>query len=277
MSIQVTTRQRDRVTNLPAELVIEICSYLRGMGNSTEDDLADRIILATSMVCRNWRDNGCLQEERQKAARRRMLREFKIEAQYPISICQIFRNANMHIFQLPVLKVERSPIIRPWGKNDLTHPVMRFTDATGTAGIALNISGRDTSQGIIRISSFCTRIRSLKNITTFYDHNLSTGRSNSGWTYSWGPLRHSFIQFFYNVEQPFLLADPLFRGSAVLNNNRQLSDLLLDTDQDFVISTPPIPLSERCSRFLSKTMKRASILIVPLAIGIIGACTQGCE
>jgi hypothetical protein len=72
--MQVALTQRDRLTGFPPELVLEICSYLRGAGDSELGDQLDRVILRTSEVCRNWRDNGALREERYKAAKRMMVR-----------------------------------------------------------------------------------------------------------------------------------------------------------------------------------------------------------
>jgi hypothetical protein len=271
--MQVTLTQRDRLTDLPTELVLEICSYLRGSGDSELDDQLDRVILRASEVCRRWRVNPALREERYKAVKRMMVREFKIEAKYPIPVCLIFRNAGMPISRLPVLEGERR-WLREIRKEKMTAPVMRFTLPGGRAGIILNINPRDTSQRVMQIFLTGTPIQELSKILATYDYDSSSGRHTSSWSYEQrGGSTSSETSFggaFVAVPQPY------FRGHD-LNSHRPISDLLLDRDPDLVLADPPMPLSKRCSSFFLGIMRRAAPLVLPLAIGVVAASTQGCE
>jgi hypothetical protein len=111
----------------------------------------DRTVVATSAVCRNWRDNAVLQETRQEAATRlhqranlqSVHREMRQLNEYPPEMVRVFRNSRTPISQLPVLDLgDRMggtfyiDFIQP---ADMTHSVMRFRDQHGRPGIALKI------------------------------------------------------------------------------------------------------------------------------------------
>lgn len=111
----------------------------------------DRTVVATSAVCRNWRDNAALEEIRQEASTRlhqranlqNVHREIQELNEYPPEMVRVFRNSRFPILQLPVLALgDRMggagyiDFIQP---ADMTHSVMRFRDQYGRPGIALKI------------------------------------------------------------------------------------------------------------------------------------------
>jgi hypothetical protein len=114
----------------------------------------------------------------------------------------------------------------------------------------------------------------MRKILAIYEHN-SFGHSTR-WIYDSnntsfdGTITHGAL-----TGRP-----PFFLGDMILNNNRPISELLLDRDPDLVLADPPMPpmpLHKRCSRFFLETMRRAVPFIFPLAIGVVAASTQGCE
>jgi hypothetical protein len=134
---------------LPEDAIRNVFTFLKAeTGSLCMDETNDRAILTTSGVCRSWKDNVTLGEERGEASIRlrpimRVLRE------YPRQIVQVFRNHRTPIFQLPVLNSQKlkyyltddgddfaSISVRP---EEMNHPVMRFRDRLDRPGIALKI------------------------------------------------------------------------------------------------------------------------------------------
>jgi len=111
-----------------------------GLAQSIDND---RSIIATDLVCRNWRDNLVLREERREAAPRLHLsQERLITDEYPQEMVQSFLAGNVPIPRMPILDVRGLDNIADIQPEDMTDPVMRFQDQHGRPGIALKIQAR---------------------------------------------------------------------------------------------------------------------------------------
>ena len=130
---------------LPDAVTRSVFEFLKGANGIPALGNYDQAIIATSAVCRNWRANLTLEQERQEASTRLRSRINFVIRNYPRAMIELFRRCHSSVSRLPVLdfgdRMGITDYIDMLHPADMTHPVMRFTDRFNRPGIAFHVEG----------------------------------------------------------------------------------------------------------------------------------------
>jgi len=139
----------------PDDMILSVYELLKGEEGSLSRAGDDKAIIAMAGVCKDWqRVLGREGKEVATRLRRRIrlqdVHHQLVEREYPPEMIQLFKNANIPIWKLPVLDVENrisdyANFLKPV---DMGQSVMRFKE-WGRPGVAFHVEGYAEGQTTI--------------------------------------------------------------------------------------------------------------------------------
>jgi hypothetical protein len=154
----------------PDEALAKVYNFFQPDPSSSSRIEDNKTIIAASRVCKTWHANAYLSQERNLALKMtqqpihqsQVNQEILEISHYPKEIRKVFKQCNTPIHSLPILDLGDETgstgyidFVKP---ADMSHPVMKFTDALGRPGIAFHLQKMDEDP-LLRIDGVVTVFR----------------------------------------------------------------------------------------------------------------------
>jgi hypothetical protein len=157
-------------SSFPDEALAHVYSFFQPDPSSSSRVEDNKTIIAASRVCKAWHANTYLSQERNLALKmtKQPIHQSEVNQEifeishYPEEIRKVFMQCNTPIHSLPKLDLGDETgstgyidFVKP---ADMSHPVMKFTDALGRPGIAFHLQKMDEDP-MLRIDGVVTVFR----------------------------------------------------------------------------------------------------------------------